>query len=200
MNVSTTRNARLWLATALASTSLAADVPQLGAAADRWPAYRESIRKTPGLVRLYTFEGVRDTGSAVPDLAGGKDALRFVPYEVKGAPAVNDLGLTAGRWPDKQAVQLDRGHYEAGALVHSQKAFTVECWFREHGAGGLQPRGKNGTLLAMGTGYYDGWRITLRDPSRTITFALGRPKPVFAISTSLRNFVPMGQWLHLAAT
>ena len=194
-----TRCAGRWLTTTIAAASLAADTPQLGSAAERWPTYRESIRKTPGLVRLYTFEGVRLTETAVPDLAGEKEPLRFVPYKPKGAPAINDLGLTPGRWPGKQAVQLDQGHYEAAGFRPSRKAFTVECWFREHGAGSLQPRGKNGTLLAMGTGYYDGWRITLRDPNRTITFALGRPRPVFAISTSLRNFVPKGQWMHLAA-
>ena len=79
MNASMVRCAGLWLAMVLPAPCLAAAASPLKSAAERWPLYRESVRKTPGLVRLYTFEDVQDAASVVKDLMGSTDALRFVP-------------------------------------------------------------------------------------------------------------------------
>jgi len=108
--------------------------------------------------------------------------------------------LVAKALPGKPAVSLDQGWYEGLPFDATAEGFTIECWFREHGPGMLQPRGPNGTLLSASSGYYDGWRITFSDKSHTVDFALGRPKPDYLISARCVNPVARGEWIHLAAT
>ncbi len=191
---------RPWLMVALAACAA------VGAACcghtsglERWQKYRDRIAAEPGLVRLYTFEGVADSQSPVPDLVGD-DALTFVPYAAKDAEPVDDLAIIPGRWPGKPAVSLDQGWYEGPPFDATAEGFTIECWFRERGPGTLQPRGPNGTLLSVSSGYYDGWRITFSDKSHTVDFALGRPKPDYSISARCVNPIARGEWIHLAAT
>jgi len=128
---------------------------------ERWDRYRDGLLSEPGLVRLYAFEGVTDAQSPVPDLTGAGEPLKYVPNKSKDGPPVDDMTVIPGRWNGKSAVSVDQAYYEAPPVEATTRGFSAECWFREHGAGTLQPRGPNGTLLSVSTGYYDGWRITL---------------------------------------
>ncbi|MCD6360413.1 MAG: hypothetical protein J7M38_06050, partial [Armatimonadetes bacterium] len=189
---------RLWLV--WATFTLSAAWPAGAAAPEYWQRYRDGLMAEPGLARLYTFEGVTDSSSPVPDLVGGENALSFVPYKAKDAEPVDDLQIVPGRWPGKNAVRLDQGWYQGPAFDATEEGFTIECWFRERGPGTLQPRGPNGTLLSSSTGYYDGWRITLSDRHHTLSFAIGGPKPHYSTAASCSLPGPRGDWLHLAAT
>ena len=56
-----------------------------------------------------------------------------------------------------------------------------------------------GTLLSVGNGYWDGWRVTLVYPDKTLGFEIGRPQP--ASSIGIRGgVVDEGVWHHLAAS
>ncbi|HUS81062.1 MAG TPA: LamG-like jellyroll fold domain-containing protein, partial [Armatimonadota bacterium] len=192
---------RTWLLiTMILCAGLAAVWADPAPGLERWDRYRDALMAEPGLVRLYGFEGVTDSQSPVPNLVGDDAPLKYVPCKREDGTLADDMAVIPGRWRGKPAVSLDQAWYEAPPVEATAEGFTAECWFREHGAGTLQPRGPNGTLLSVSSGYYDGWRITLSDKSRTISFAIGRPGPDFAISASCVNPVPQGAWTHLAAT
>jgi len=183
-----------------ATTGFAALWADTPAPDELWQRYRDGLLAEPGLVRLYGFDDVSDSSSTVASLVGDEATLSFVPYKARDAEPVDDLVLAPGRWPGTKAVSLDQGCYQGPPFDATDEGFSIECWFREHGPGTLQPRGPNGTLLSASSGYYDGWRITLSEKHHTISFALGRPGPEFAVSAACGNPVPRGEWLHLAAT
>jgi len=58
---------------------------------------------------------------------------------------------------------------------------------------------QTGTLLSVGIGYWDGWRITMSYPDRPIMFEMGRPAPVNAFSIRTQP-VPDRVWHHLVST
>jgi len=150
-------------------------------------ALRRDIRRMPLLLRYYTFADLEAEG------------LTFVPGKADGR-----FETGPGRWPEQKAVKLDRGWLQAAPADIPDKGVTVACWFRCHGMGGLthfrgKPAYSNGGIAAVGTGWRDGWRVTVRPKTGSITFSIGRPE-IGAVSAVCRNGVEPGRWHHLAAT
>lgn len=166
-----------------------------GGSLPQWQRYRDTVTQDPSLLRYYTFETV-----PVPDLAGKGGALQFELVPKAGAPP-ETLRVIEGRWPGKQAVRLDQGTFAAEPFPVA-KAFTAAAWVRTHGPG--VHRGNNdstdGTLLSIGVGYWDGWRVTVRFPSGQLGFEIGRPAPVNAVGISGEAPLRDGIWHHLACT
>jgi tetratricopeptide (TPR) repeat protein len=166
-----------------------------------WQQHRDAVKRDPSVVRYYTFEGVQDADSKVPNLVNPEGALAFCPFEVKGQAPIRDLQIVAGRFAGKNAVRLNQGWLQGNGLDLAGKRFTVECWFRPQGPGGVDSgRGKAGTILSVGTGYWDGWRVVISYPSPLVSFELGRPAPTGAIGVSSADPAQDGLWQHLAAT
>jgi hypothetical protein len=167
---------------------------------DDWLRNREAVLKDPGLVRYYTFEAAEDPASAIPNLAGEAGALAYAVARKEGAPA-EEFRTIEGRWPQKKAVRLDQGYYAAPPFEVADKSFTVEAWVRKNGPGAHRGNAEatNGTLLSVGIGYWDGWRLTTTYPAKTIGFEIGRPQPVNAIGIRTEP-TPDSVWTHLAAT
>lgn len=115
---------------------------------------------------------------------------------------MEQLRVVEGRWPQKKGVRLDQRPLAAEPFVVSNKSFTVEAWVRLIGLG--THRGNdgvpNGTLLSIGSGYWDGWRLTVSYPLRTLGFEIGRPKPSQSIGINSGAALSEGDWHHVAVT
>ena len=133
-------------------------------------ALRRDVRRMPTLLRQYAFADLPAEG------------LTFVPVPGKGK-----VEMVAGRWPEQQAVRLDRGRLQGEPVDVPGRGFTVTCWFRCHG------------IATVGTGYHDGWRIVLLPSSGRMQFDIGRPEGGSA-SAVCRTGVEQDRWHHLAAT
>jgi len=162
--------------------------------------HRDAILKDPSLVRYYSLEDARDGSTPIANLAAKEGALSFGSVPVAGQPN-EQLTVIEGRWPRKKAVRLDSGFVYAPPFEVAGRSFTVEAWLRTNGLGSLHgdsvPTG--GTLLSLGGGYWDGWRLTMLYPDNLIGFEIGRPQP--SSSVGIRTgLVADGVWRHLAAT
>ncbi len=166
----------------------------------QWKQHRDAVLRDPKLLRLYTFEGVRE-GAPVPNLAGAEGALDLNVVPLARAPE-EKLTVIEGRWPGKTAVRVDRGVFSAPAFAVGEGGFTVEMWFRKNGYGAMRGNGgsTNGTLLSIGGGYWDGFRVTTSYPEQTFGFEIGRPQPSSSVGFGGVGPLPDGMWHHLAAT
>lgn len=172
-----------------------------GGAYDDWLKRRDALAKDAAVARYYTFEGVASSGDPIPNLAGDKtEPLVFKMEAVKNA-SKDDFRLVDGRWSQKKAVRLDQGYLFAKAADVPNKAFTATMWFRKSGQGAHRGNSgtTNGMLLAVGNGYWEGWRLTTTYPSRAIGFEIGRPQPSHSQHIATEA-VADGAWHHLAAT
>ena len=150
-------------------------------------ALRQELRSRPSLIAYYTFADPKAEG------------LTFVAGKGNG-----QLQSTTGCWPEQRAARLDRGWLQGPAADATEKGLTVACWFRCNGMGSLTDfKGKrayyNGGIAAVGTGYYDGWRVIVSPRYRSVAFNVGRPKGG-AVSAACRNVLEAGRWHHFAAT
>ncbi len=173
---------------------------QPGGSYDQWLTHRTATSEDPSVLRYYTFENVREDGKRVPNLTGKGDDLTFSLARKAGAPP-EQLQVIEGRWPQKSAVRLDQGIFSAKPFDVPDRTFTVEAWVRKNGPGAHRGNSEatNGTLLSIGIGYWDGWRLTTTYPLRTIGFELGRPRPINSIGTTTEPAAD-GVWLHLVGT
>lgn len=165
---------------------------------DEWVKVRAARLADPSLVRYYTFEaGSGDPSDPIPNLVGNEGAL------LRGVANGPDepLQRLAGRWPEKPAVSLDRTFLYSAPFDIADRQFTVEAWIRVRGPGSLHgdAPAQTGTLLSVGIGYWDGWRVTMSYPERRLGFEIGRPAPVNAFSIRTAQ-VPDRVWHHLAIT
>ena len=167
---------------------------------EAWVQHRDAILKDPSLVRYYGFEDARDGSTPIANLVAKEGALSFGVVPVPGQPN-EQLTVIEGRWPRKKAVRLDSGFLYAPPFEVANRSFTVEAWLRTNGLGSLHgdsvPTG--GTLLSLGGGYWDGWRLTMLYPDNLIGFEIGRPQPSSSVGIRTGS-VADGVWHHLAAT
>ena len=148
---------------------------------------RREVRERPSLMRYYS----------VADFEA--DGLTFVPGPAKGS-----FETGPGRWADQRAARLDRGWLQAAAAEIPDQGFTVACWFRHHGMGGLTDhKGRrayySGGIAAVGSGWWNGWRLSITPKSGAASFGIGRGK-VGAAAATCRSGVQPDRWHHLAAT
>jgi hypothetical protein len=170
-----------------------------GSLAD-WQRQRDALRGDRSLLRYYTFEPALSTNAPMPNVAGAEGPLR---YQLALAPGAKPEAFQAvqGRWPGKQAVRLDQNVLSAPAFRLPGKEFSIAAWLCILGPGTHRGNNQstNGTLLSLGSGYWDGFRLTYGYPSRTLSLEIGRPKPSHSASIHTQP-VPDGVWHHLAAT
>ncbi|MBM3500780.1 MAG: hypothetical protein FJX74_19140, partial [Armatimonadetes bacterium] len=165
---------------------------------DAWLKHRDALVKDPSLVRYYTFEqGTGDAGDLIPNLVGEEAPLQRGLAREPAEP----FQAIEGRWPEKQAVRLDRAFLSAPPFEVTDRQFTVEAWLRVNGPGNVpgDTPTQTGTLLSVGIGFWDGWRITLSYPDRPLMFEMGRPAPVNAFAIRSAS-TPDRVWHHLVAS
>ena len=145
---------------------------------EAWQSRRHAVADH-SLLRLYAFEDISSDGTSITNAAGEKNVpLGFQPQQNQDSP-LEKPRIVEGRWPQKKAVRLDQRPLAAEPFIVANKSFTVAAWFRLVGPGRLRGNDgvPNGTLLSVGSGYWDGWRLTVSYPLRTLGFEIGRPKP-----------------------
>lgn len=157
-----------------------------------WQRYAKAVTQEPGLLRYYTFEAIAN--GCIPNELGPEGALAFRPAKGGAEPE-----FVPGRWPQKHAIQLDGDALESPAFP-IDRAFTVCAWVRLNGQGAFRGNNEstNGTLFSSGSGYTDGWRLTITHPGRTLVFSIGRPVER-SYSVTSRAVAP-SVWQHLAVT
>jgi hypothetical protein len=166
-----------------------------GGTYDEWMQHRDTLAQAASVDRYYTFEGLHNAADLVPNLAGGKAE----PLTFHSDAGPGDFKLVPGRWPERSAVRLDQGSFASPAPEVTGNAFTATLWFRKLGQG--VQRGNSGSttgmLLAVGNGYYEGWRVTTAYPSRRLGFEIGRPSGAVGCDTEA---VSDDVWHHLAVS
>lgn len=181
----------------LMASAQAAETPG-GTYAD-WARHRDAVARDGAAERFYVLGESGRADAPVPNQAGDRsEPLSFHLDAVPGA-ARDGFKLVPGRWPGHPAVRLDQGHFAARAPGGTSGAFTATLWFRALGQGARRGNdgATDGMLLAMGNGYYEGWRVTTASPSRRLGFEIGRPAGSARCDTEA---VAGGVWHHLAAT
>ncbi|MCE5241426.1 right-handed parallel beta-helix repeat-containing protein [bacterium] len=167
---------------------------------EAWLKHRDQVRPDPSVQAYYTFEDLAADAKTIPNERGASYPLAFnlVPH---GNDPAQKLEFVPGRWPEKKAVRLDMGRLEGAEIPVQDRCFTASCWFRSSGPGVHKgnSNSNNGTILSVGIGYWDGWRVTLWYPDMRVGFEVGRPQPGSSFGI---NGVPFMDhvWNHVAAT
>ena len=161
-------------------------------AQDVWQMYKESLLKDPSLLRFYTFENLKAEDKAIASIGSEAEPLMSqVPLEI-----------VKGRLAGKTAVHLDRYPLDSRRFVLKDKVFTAQIWMRVTGVG--VHRGNagstNGTILSIGIGYWDGWRIVAGYPSLNTSLELGRPSPINAFHIGTNKPLVHNVWQHVAVS
>lgn len=153
-----------------------------------------------GLIGHYLPDEFSPAVSNVANRVDGSTGLVFAAVRSQGTAAESPR-RTAGRSPERSAVALDRSALAGPCPGPLSNGFSVALWIRIHGQGGMfgNASASNGTVIAVGSGYTDGWRITADSVRRTLSFSIGRPEPARA-ATITSEAAPFGAWMHVAAT
>ena len=123
------------------------------------------------------------------------DAFSFDPGTGSPMPL-----LMPGRRSGEKAARLDQGALVAVPFPIA-RAFTVEMWCRSFGPGARRGNSgaTNGMLIAVGDGYWSGWRLTVTYPEAVVGFEIGRPQPSSSVGLS-GGALATGAWQHVAAS
>ncbi|HPA20193.1 MAG TPA: right-handed parallel beta-helix repeat-containing protein [Verrucomicrobiae bacterium] len=111
------------------------------------------------------------------------------------------LRWVEGRRPGSRVPRVDAGALNREPFAVGTNGFTVAIWFRKNGAGTMRGNAgsENGTLFSVGSGYWDGLRITTDCRRRTVGFEIGQAKPLHSVGI-VAGQVPDGMWQHVAST
>src|SRR5262249_36066156 len=152
-----------------------------------WLDASQALRRRPGLLVYYTFEGAQDWGP-LPDQAGDRQA----PH----AGAVVGCSWGPGRWPGKQALEFRQVSDRVRLRVPEElDSVTLLAWARVDGL----PNVNNSLLMA------DGWPVgglhwQIGSTGTLILGVQSRPKGRGAHYHAEEAITPdlFGRWLHLA--
>ena len=161
-------------------------------AQNTWQNYKDSLRKDESLLRFYTFENLKAEDRSIPSFGSENEPLR----------AQAPLEIVAGRFDGKTAVHLDRYPLDSRRFILADKVFTAQIWMRVTGVGVHRGNAAstNGTILSIGIGYWDGWRVTTNYPGLNTSFELGRPSPVNAFHVGTSRALVQNVWQHVAVS
>jgi concanavalin A-like lectin/glucanase superfamily protein len=182
-------------------TLLVVALAQIGAKGEnikyqKWATFRNQIKKSDSVKRYYTFENLKDSNSPVKNIVGD-DVLRYIDFfQWKGEPLAEELNIIDGRFSVKKAVRLNQCSYRGTPFNPSAEGFTVECWIKINGQGTILDKSgkKSGSVIAVGNGWNDGWRITYGKSK--INFSMGHKSSRTILSAS----IPKGVWFFLAVS
>ncbi|NLY02660.1 MAG: hypothetical protein GXY83_41930 [Rhodopirellula sp.] len=160
----------------------ALDLPDLQATQ---AALRDKLRARPDSIAWYDFDGPANSD------------LKFEPGPDKGV-----LTAREGYWPGQKAINIFHGLLRGPAIHIPDSGFTLCCWLRVNDLEKVDRLGYNrsaGGVMAVGSGYYHGWRMAVTPGSSTLSFELGRPE-VGARRLASTGYLTTGHWHHVAIT
>ncbi len=110
--------------------------------------------------------------------------------------------IVQGRWPEKQAIELDKHSLRLSAEFVANGDFALSAWVRQAGLGMVQGGNSDNaaTLFALSDGVWTGWRIDLLFPSNRLVFqiAQGQTKSPIGVVSTIR--IPPKTWTHIAVS
>jgi hypothetical protein len=110
--------------------------------------------------------------------------------------------VVEGRWPGKQALEIDKGTIRLPSTGVSEETFAISFWIRHSGLGSVSGDnvGNAASIMAASSGIWHGWKIDLLFPSNRIVFNIARKRnePTVGVVSSLR--IPPRTWTHIAVT
>ena len=184
--------------------------------------FRVAAMLPPGLLLLCS--DVSALGSSPPELADASTALRQLNEQLgrrasvilwldaadptsaglsfAPGPQQGNLRTLPGPWDGQTAMRLFHGTLSGGSVHIPDTGWTVVFWLRYHDLERADLDGEertSGGVMAVGSGWMDGWRITLSPGSGEVTFSVGRPE-TGAASVAAYGAVADGEWHHVACT
>lgn len=169
------------------------------AAQENWHPLVNPWNVQPDVVAYYSFQDeflcygkLRNRVSLFPT---SLRELKFIPNTAK-------FKTVAGRWPGKQAIELDNQLIRLPKHGTDKETFSLSVWIRHSGLGSISGDnfGNIATIIALNDGRWKGWRIDLIYPSNRIGFYLARKQgePTVGVVSAIR--VPPKTWTHIAVT
>jgi len=146
------------------------------------------VREVTGLPSLMKWVGFSDPASA---------GLTFEPGPQKGM-----LETTTGKWPEQRAAHIFYGLLRGKPINPPETGFTVAFWFRLRDLERVDRLGyKRGTggIMAVGSGYYGGWRVAALPNSLGLSLSIGAPEKGVR-TVSVRGLIQPKKWRHVACT
>lgn len=160
--------------------------------ADAQTASNGLVTNTPGLLRFYDFSALQGDVSSVASTGSDQTPLQCsIPFTI-----------VPGRDAGKTAVRIDDQALHADPFSLASQHFTAEIWFKLVAAGTQRGNGDStsGTIMSIGIGYWDGWRLTTSYPGRKLAFELGRPRGINAFGIGSPLTVANRAWQHAAVS
>lgn len=153
-----------------------------------------------GPARHCLFGDYGPAATGVSCRAGSNTPLVLQAERTKDVPA-ESARPSEGREPGRTAARIDRACFAGPGTGDASNGFAAAMWVNLRNQGGIFGNSgtSNGTLMAVGNGYSDGWRVTVDTPRRVLAFSIGRPQPPHSITVTT-DPVPFGTWLHVAAS
>jgi hypothetical protein len=170
-----------------------------GIAASNWRPLVNPWRMNQGVVAYYSFQDEQlDKGQ----IRNRKTIFPTTRADFKFSQEQVPCRVVEGRWPGKQAIELDQGTIKLPTTGVSGATFAISFWIRHCGPGSIV--GDNASdaasIAAASSGMWHGWRIDLLFPSNRIAFSIARKRgqPIVGVVSALR--VPPRTWTHIAIT
>jgi hypothetical protein len=170
-----------------------------GEAAKVWRPLVSPWKSNPGVVAYYSFQDeklecgqLRNRISLFPT---SREDFKFFKEPIP-------CRMVQGRWPGKQAIELDRVPLRLPKNYVTGSKFAVSAWIRHAGLGIIQGGNAENvaTIMALSDGVRSGWRIDLLFPSNRLTFQLARGKNDSAVGVVSSIRIPPKTWVHIAVT
>lgn len=164
-----------------------------------WNSFRNKLIAENDVVAFYSFQDEKLRFGAVRNrVSVWPSTLR----DLKPAEGKSVGRVVSTRWPGKQGLELDEESLRLPVNDVSGESFTLAFWVRQNGLGTV--RGANfdaaASIIALGDGIWNGWRIDILSPSNRVVFQLATPKDQkeAGVCASLR--VPPKTWTHIAVS
>ena len=165
-------------------TALAKEPAGLDARVIRADLHRE-LTALPSLVKWVDF----------PDTAGA--GLGF-----EAGPQEGTLQAVAGKWPEQRAAHIFYGLLRGDAIHPPETGFTVAFWLRVRDVERVDRGGykrTSGGIMAVGSGYYGGWRLAASPDSRGFSLTIGGPNKGVR-TVSVHGMLGPKEWHHITCT
>jgi hypothetical protein len=170
-----------------------------GEASENWRPLVNPWRVNKGVVAYYSFQDERlDKGQ----IRNRKTIFPTSRADFKFFQDPVQCRVVEGRWPGKQAVELDKDSIRLPTTGVDTDTFAISFWMRHTGPGSISGDnvGNAASIMAASSGVWFGWRLDLLHPSNRIVFNIARKRgdPTVGVVSALR--IPPRTWTHVAIT
>jgi tetratricopeptide (TPR) repeat protein len=172
----------------LLSVGLGLSAPAGAPVPDAAALYGKAVREARARPALQSWFAFGETSAELPVFDPG--------------PQQGKLETIPGPWPGHSAVHIFHGALTAKPFNLSADGSTVVFWLRVHDWEKVDRKGykrSNGGVMAVGSGWYDGWRVIVTPGTGTISLGIGNEGDL-RVSVSAPGCLRRDRWQHVAIT